>query len=91
MREGRAPTRLRAQRYGGAAYSVRPAITRVVRDTTKGFGHLAQAGREDFMVESLVVDESRPYHGRFSAATVATARERFAKYRAQQAGQSPAG
>jgi len=87
-----APTRFKQQidrAYAGDALV--PAVTRVVRDTTKGFGHLAQAGREDLMVESLVVDESRPYHELFSAATVAIARERLAKYRAQQAGQPPAG
>jgi hypothetical protein len=79
-----APTRLKQQI--DRAYEKNllvPAVAKVVRDTTKGFGHLADAGREDLMVESLVVDRSRPYHGLFSAATVATARDRLEKYRAQ--------
>ena len=45
-----APTRFKQQidrAYAGDALV--PAVTRVVRDTTKGFGHLAQAGREDLM------------------------------------------
>lgn len=60
-----------------------PAVASIVRDTTKGFGHLADAGREDLMLESLVVDASRPYHYLFSAATVATARGRLEAYREQ--------
>ena len=82
-----APTRFKQQiDRAYAKDALVPAVADIVRDTTKGFGHLAAAGREDLMLESLVVDETRPYHPLFSATTVASARQRLAEYRAQQAG-----
>ena len=80
-----APTRFKQQiDRAYAEDALVPAVASIVRDTTKGFGHLADAGREDLMLESLVVDETRPYHELFSPVTVATARERLAKYRQAQ-------
>jgi hypothetical protein len=81
-----APTRFMQQiERAHAADALMPAVASIVRNTTKGFGHLADAGREDLMLESLVVDESRPYHCLFSAATVAAARGRLEAYREQGA------
>ena len=80
-----APTRFKQQiDRAYADDALVPAVASIVRDTTKGFGHLADAGREDLMLESLVVDETRSYHGLFSAATVATAEQRLTKYRQSQ-------
>jgi chorismate mutase len=56
-----------------------PAVARIVRRRTLGFGHLEQAGRSDLMLESLVIDEEKPYHGLFSRKTVQIARDRMAK------------
>lgn len=82
-----APTRFKQQiDRAYKADALVPAVASIVRDATKGFGHLADAGREDLMVETLVVDESRSYHGLFSATTVATARARLETYRAQNHG-----
>ena len=82
-----APTRFKQQiDRAYAKDALVPAVADIVRDTTKGFGHLATAGREDLMLESLVVDETRPYHPLFSATTVASARQRLDEYRAQQVG-----
>jgi hypothetical protein len=55
-----------------------PAVARIVKRKTLGFGHLEQAGRSDLMVESLVVDASKPYHRLFSPETIRVARERLA-------------
>ena len=46
----------------------------IVRRPTEGFGHLAEAGRLDLMVETLVLDDARPYHFLFSEATKERAR-----------------
>ena len=40
----------------------------------------SQAG-PDLMLETLVIDESKPYHRLFSPATVKIARDRMADYR----------
>lgn len=56
-----------------------PAIARIVRKPTLGFGHLENAGRPDLMVENLVIDERKPYHRFFTAKTVEVARERMRK------------
>jgi hypothetical protein len=58
-----------------------PAIARIVRKPTLGFGHLAAAGRPDLMVETLVFDESKPYHRLFTPTTLKVAAERMAAYR----------
>lgn len=57
-----------------------PAVTRIVRKPTLGFGHLEAAGRPDLMVETLVLDGSKPYHRLFTPTTVATARKRMAEH-----------
>lgn len=57
-----------------------PAIARIVRRPTLGFGHLEEAGRPDLMVETLVLDTSKPYHDLFSPKTIAAARDRMDDY-----------
>ena len=57
------------------------AIGRIVSRRTQGFGHLEDAERPDLMVETLVLDASKPYHQLFPATTVQAARERMAQYR----------
>ena len=54
-----------------------PAIARIVRKPTVGFGHLEAAGRPDLMVESLVLDRTKPYHRLFAQKTVDIARKRM--------------
>jgi hypothetical protein len=53
----------RGQREG----TLVPVVGRIVRGPTEGFGRLAEAGRRDLMVETLVLDESKPYHRFFTA------------------------
>jgi HKD family nuclease len=53
----------RGQREG----TLVPVVGRIVRGPTEGFGRLAEAGRRDLMVETLVLDESKPYHHFFTA------------------------
>jgi hypothetical protein len=60
------------------------AIDRIVSRRTEGFGHLEEANRPDLMVETLVLDSSKPYHRLFSATTVQSARDRMAAYAARQ-------
>src|SRR3954447_16235182 len=38
-----------------------PTIARIIKRPTLGFGHLAKAGRPDLMVETLVLDDTKPY------------------------------
>jgi hypothetical protein len=57
------------------------AISRVVRRRTQGYGHLEAAERPDLMVETLVLDENKPYHHLFPTATVAAAQARMDEYR----------
>jgi hypothetical protein len=59
------------------------AIGRIVSRPTQGFGHLENAGRDDLMVETLVLERSKPYHRLFPAPTVQMAQERMAEYRAR--------
>jgi hypothetical protein len=59
------------------------AIGRLVSRRTGGFGHLEEAERPDLMVETLVLDTSKPYHRLFPATTVQSARERMAQYAAR--------
>ncbi len=63
-----------------------PAIARIVRRRTLGFGHLENAGRPDLMVETLVLDETKPYHRFFSAKTIRQARERMQDYEQRHSG-----
>lgn len=54
-----------------------PTIARIVKKPTLGFGHLEAAGRPDLMVETLVLDASKPYHRFFLASTKDVARKRM--------------
>ena len=73
-----APTRFKQQiDRGFRDGTLVPAVASIVRDTTKGFGHLEAAGRRDLMLETLVIDTVRPYHHLFSATTVSRAQERL--------------
>lgn len=55
-------------------------VAQTVERHTKGFGHLEAAGRDDLMLESFVLDESKPYHRLFNAQTVRTAQDRMTEY-----------
>ncbi len=57
-----------------------PAVARIVRRPTLGFGHLEEAGRSDLMLENLVLDAGKPYHRFFSAKTIETARDRMQRF-----------
>jgi HKD family nuclease len=46
-----------------------PLVARMVKNPTDGLHRLAEAERPDLMVESVVLDASRPYHHRFNEAT----------------------
>jgi hypothetical protein len=65
-----------------------PAIARIVRRRTLGFGHLEEAGRPDLMVETLVLDETKPYHRFFSTKTIQQARDRMLDYEARHSQQA---
>lgn len=54
-----------------------PTIAKIVRKPTLGFGHLEHAERPDLMVETLVLNDAKPYHRFFTAKTVETARRRM--------------
>ncbi|UTI65878.1 hypothetical protein NBH00_06590 [Paraconexibacter antarcticus] len=62
-----------------------PTIARIIRKPTLGFGHLENANRPDLMLETLVLDTTKPYHRFFTEKTIATARARM-----QDAGFLPA-
>jgi HKD family nuclease len=57
-----------------------PAVARIVRSRTEGYGHLADARRPDLMVETLVLDKKRPYHHLFTETTKAHAQGRMDDY-----------
>lgn len=57
-----------------------PAVARIVRSRTEGYDHLADAKRPDLMVETLVLDKSRPYHHLFTDTTKAHAQGRMEDY-----------
>ena len=57
-----------------------PTIARIIRRPTTGFNHLAAADRPDLMVETLVLDETKPYHRFFVSTTIETARERMREH-----------
>jgi hypothetical protein len=65
------------------------AIGRIVRRRTQGFGHLEDAGRHDLMVETLVLNDQKPYHQLFPAATVQAAKTRMDAYAARHPEQFP--
>jgi hypothetical protein len=60
-----------------------PVVGRIVRGPTEGFGRLAEAGRRDLMVETLVLDESKPYHRFFTAKSKELARANLDLYESQ--------
>jgi hypothetical protein len=79
-RQKYAPIRFKRQIDAGQAEgALVPTVARIVKKPTLGFGHLERAGRPDLMLETLVVDPGRPYHGLFSPATVAIAEQRLRK------------
>lgn len=65
-----------------------PAIARIIRRPTLGFGHLEEAGRRDLMLETLVLDTTKPYHFLFTPKSVQMARERMAEYESRHPEQS---
>ena len=65
---------------GHADGTLIPTIARILRRPTLGFSHLEDAGRPDLMLETLVLDETKPYHRPFSAKTVELARTRMVEY-----------
>jgi hypothetical protein len=60
-----------------------PVVGRIVRGPTEGFGRLAEAGRRDLMVETLVLDESKPYPRFFPAKSKELARANLDLYESQ--------
>jgi hypothetical protein len=82
-RQKYAPIRFKRQiEAGHEEGTLVPAVARIVRKPTLGFGHLGQAGRPDLMLETLVADPERPYHELFSPTTVRNAEERLREYEA---------
>jgi hypothetical protein len=73
---------------GYAENALVPAIARIVRKPTLGFGHLEAADRPDLMVENLVIDRTKPYHRLFTAATVQLAQDRMDAYYRRHRGES---
>jgi HKD family nuclease len=55
-------------------------VARIVRERTEGFDHLAAANRPDLMVETTVLDNTKPYHRLFSAPTKAHAEAAMAAF-----------
>jgi hypothetical protein len=89
-RQRYAAVRYRKQIQDGYAQgNLVEVIGRVVRRRTQGYGHLEAAERPDLMVETLVLDNHRPYHHLFPTATVAAARERMNEYWAHHPRQRP--
>lgn len=77
-RQKYAPTRYKQQiEKGYEEEALVPAVARIIRRPTLGFGHLEEANRPDLMLETLVLDADKPYHRFFSSTTVETARERM--------------
>jgi hypothetical protein len=76
-----APVRYRQQiEKGHEEGMLVPTIARIIKKPTLGFGHLEKADRPDLMVETLVLDDSKPYHKFFGATTVETARRRMEEH-----------
>jgi hypothetical protein len=66
-----------------------PAVAGIIRKRTTGFDHHEEARREDVMLETLVVDTSKPYRRLFTPKTVDVART--PRRAAQKIGASPRG
>lgn len=73
-----APVRYRQQiERGHSEGMLVPAVASIIRKRTAGFDHLEAAGRADLMLESLVLDTTKPYHHLFTPQTVEVARRRM--------------
>ena len=57
-----------------------PTIARIIKKPTSGFHHLRAANRPDLMLETLVLDTTKPYHRFFTRNTVETARRRMREF-----------
>ena len=80
-RQKYAATRYKQQIDKGYAEGLLPTtIASNVKKRTSGFGHLEEAGRGDLMLETLVLDEAKPYHHLFSPNTIRVARARMEEY-----------
>jgi len=66
-----------------------PAIARTVKKPTIGFGHLEAADRPDLMLETLVLDQTKPYHHLFDPKTVRIAHPRMSDYAARHPDKMP--
>lgn len=62
------------------------AVERIVERRTDGFGHLEAAGREDLMLETFLLDRSKPYHHLISDRALRIADERLREYRQRRSG-----
>jgi hypothetical protein len=60
-----------------------PAIARTIKQVTTGFSHLEAAGRPDLMLETLVLDRTKPSHRLFDPKTVRIAQQRMLEYAAR--------
>ena len=58
----------------GTVESLVAFVASTVSTMTRGASILAQAGRLDLLVETLVLDRTKPYHSLFDADTLASAR-----------------
>jgi hypothetical protein len=65
-----------------------PTVARIIQRPTLGFSHLEAAERPDLMLETLVLDDRKPYHHLFTRSTVDMARARMASYEARRRGQA---
>ncbi len=74
---------------GRAEGTLVPTIASIVKKPTLGFSHLEDARRPDLMLETVVLDESKPYHRFFASTTVQVARERMTEYERRHPGSSP--
>lgn len=63
-----------------------PAIAGIVKSRSSGFDHLEEAQRPDLMLETLVLDESKPYHQLFVSNTIRTAKEQMGDYWSRHSG-----
>jgi hypothetical protein len=80
-RQRYAATRYKQQIDKGYADGLLPTtIASIVKKRTSGFGHLEEAGRPDLMVETLMLDEAKPYHHLFSPNTIRVARARMEEH-----------
>jgi hypothetical protein len=65
-----------------------PAIARILRRPTLGFGHLGAAERPDLILETLVSMRASPTTASSPLKTIQLARDRLNDYRRRHAGGS---